>query len=199
MKNMKLSLVVATALISCCATANSYGGVTIGVVSSESYGINGKGKPTVASAAANPAAIQTRALPADSSTLAAGFTLQNLFNNIPNSPLSTGGLNRYTFTVASCIDSFVSSVLFSENEKIAGIGYASNVSAGIGLFVLGVEGRRLTFAGYSPFSNGFTFDIYTASTPPAIPATATPEPSTLLVWGGLVALCGASRSLRRLF
>ena len=195
---MKLTRADTTALISCCIASSSHGGVVI----DGSYGIApGKGKPVVSGGAATDLAavgngpILDLQSPPGGATLATGFTLSGLIGQLPNDQITSGVFNKYTFTVGACIDSFVSSVLFE--ESIVGLKFSPTLSAGLGLFVLGVEGNRLTFAGYAPFSNGFTFDIYTADTS-ALPATATPEPSTLLVWGGLVALCGATRSLRRL-
>ena len=198
--NMKLPLAIASALISCCVGLSADAGVVIG----GSYGIApGKGKPVVTAVGSVDLGLPNAGdlevslkTPTGTSTLAAGFTLPELVGNLTPGSLTTGVVNVYKFTVGSCIDSFVSSVLFEEN--IVGLKFSQGVSAGIGVFVLGVEGKRLSFAGYSPFSNGFEFEIYTAGVP-AIPATATPEPSTLLVWGGLVALCGATRPVRRLF
>lgn len=202
---MKLALLVATVLIPFSLAAPSYAGVVIGV--GGSYGINlapGGGKPFVAAPVTVVLPPVTSVpldleLPSGSSSLAAGVTLPGAFgliNQLTPGTLTSGVFNMYKFTVGSCIDSFVSSVLFE--EEIVGLKFLNGSHAGLGLFVLGVEGKRLTFAGYSPFNSGFDLEIYTAGIP-ALPASATPEPSTLLMWGGLVALCGATRSLRRLY
>ena len=183
---MKLSHLLATALITFISTATTYAGVVIGP--GGSYGINGIGKPQVA--AVSPPAPPQYSIPLDlkitssSSSIAAGLSLTGtlgLIDQLSTVTLSAGAFNVYKFTVNSCIEGFVSSVLF--DEEIVGLKFLDASNAGLGLFVLGIEGKRLTFAGYSPFNSGFELEIYTAELPGSS-TSATPEPSTLLLWGG---------------